>query len=248
MTKPLIGIVAERWSSSRKKPDARVQGQLSTYVDAVLGAGGVPIIVPLLPDANDLRQVYASLDGLLLPGGGDLDPQQYLTPPHPATGSIDADRDEVELFLARRALTDRKPLLGVCRGIQLLNVALGGSLYQDLPTEFDGALPHYFHYPEHPLDTPAHNVQVEEDSLLAQCLGQPIVQVNSRHHQAARQVAPGLNVVGRAPDGVIEALELPGHPFALGVQWHPENMQARPEMRGIFVRFVQAALGEKDNW
>ena len=241
MPKPLIGLVAERWSSSTKHKNSRVQGQLSSYIDAILGAGGLPIIIPLLPDAEDLREIYARINGLILPGGGDLDPQQYLTPPHPATSSIDADRDEVELFLARRALADQMPLLGVCRGVQLFNVALGGNLYQDLPTEFPGCIDHYYHYPEYPLDHIAHSVQVEEDSLLAQCVGSPIVQVNSRHHQAPRDVAPGLIVVGRAPDGVIEAIEMPSHPFALGLQWHPENLQAQPEMRGLFEKFVAAA-------
>jgi putative glutamine amidotransferase len=243
MNKPLIGIVAERWSSSTTHPNKRVQGQLSSYVDAVLGAGGLPIIIPLLPDSADLQAIFGRLDGLLLPGGGDLDPQQYLTPPHPATGSIDADRDEVELYLARRALAEPRPLLGVCRGLQLLNVAAGGDLYQDLPTEFPGAQPHYFHYPQHPLEHAAHSVKVEEDSLLARCLGTPLAQVNSRHHQAARRLGRGLVAVARAPDGVVEAIELPGHPFALGVQWHPENLQNQPEMKRLFEVFVQAARG-----
>lgn len=241
MAKPLVGIVAERWSSSVNNPNRRVQGQLSTYIDAVLGAGGLPVLIPLALPNDDLLRVYARVEGIILPGGGDLDPQLYHTSPHPATHSIDAERDRVELLLAQYAVADRKPVFGICRGIQVLNVALGGTLFQDLPSEYEAGQEHYFHYPEFPLDHHGHAVQVEEDSLLARCVGTPIVEVNSRHHQAARDVAPGLAVVGRAPDGVIEALELPGHPFALGVQWHPENLQAQPEMRALFERFVQRA-------
>jgi putative glutamine amidotransferase len=240
MTPPLIGIVGERWSSSVTYPNRRVVGQLGSYVEAVLGAGGLPVIVPPLPETR-LAALYGRLDGVLLPGGADLDPALYQATPHPATNGIDPDRDAAELFLARRALADHKPLLGICRGAQALTVAAGGSLYQDLPTEFPNALAHSFSPPEHPVDHLAHPVRVEEDSLLARCLGEPVAQVNSRHHQAARQVPPGLQVVAWAPDGVIEAVEALGHPFGLGVQWHPENLQARPEMKALFVRFVQAA-------
>ena len=241
MPKPLIGITTERWSSSLSHPNTRVQGHLSSYVEAILGAGGLPILIPLSLADDDLRQVYARLSGLMIPGGGDIDPAEYRATPHPETNSIDAGRDHVELFLTRQALTDRKPILGICRGIQVLNVAAGGTLYQDLPSEHPDALPHYFRHPEFSLDHPAHTVKIEEDSLLARCLDTPIVQVNSRHHQAAKEVAPDLAVVGRAPDGVIEALELPAHPFALAVQWHPENLQARPEMRALFTAFIAAS-------
>jgi putative glutamine amidotransferase len=241
MAKPLIGLVASYWASPNQNPRARVQGQMSTYVDAILGAGGLPVLIPVALPAEDLAQLYGELAGLVLPGGGDVDPRHYAAAPHPATYSIDDDRDRVELYLTRQAVADRKPFFGVCRGIQVLNVALGGTLYQDLPSERPGALPHYFRAPEFAPDHMAHTIQVEEDSLLARCLGAPIAQVNSRHHQAARDVAPGLTVVARAPDGVVEALELPGHPFALGVQWHPENLQAEPGMRGLFEGLVQAA-------
>jgi putative glutamine amidotransferase len=243
MTPPLIGIVGERWSSSITTPNRRVIGQLGTYVEAVRGAGGLPVIVPPLPEA-DLPALYARLDGLLLAGGADLDPALYRAAPHPATTGLDPERDAAELLLARRALAERKPLLGICRGAQALAVAAGGTLYQDLPTEVAGALPHAFPYPDYAADHLAHPVRVEEDSLLARCLGTPVAQVNSRHHQAARQVPVGLQVVAWAPDGVIEALEAPGHPCALGVQWHPENLQARPEMKALFVHFVRAAAAE----
>jgi putative glutamine amidotransferase len=239
--KPVIGLTSQRWSSSPARRNARVQGELSSYIDAVLTAGGLPVLIPVSVQGDDLRELYGRLNGLVLPGGGDVAPDHYQAPWHPATHSVDADRDQAEIWLARQALTDGKPLFGICRGLQVLNVASGGSLVQDIPSQLPGSGPHYFHYPEYPLDYAAHSVQIEEDSLLALCFESPIVEVNSRHHQAMREVGPGLQVVGRAPDGVIEAVEAPALPFALAVQWHPENMQSQPGMRALFERFVAEA-------
>jgi len=241
MTKPLIGLTTQRWSSSAVRRNNRVQGLLSSYIDAVVAAGGLPVLIPLSVQGDDLQDLYGRLNGLVLPGGGDISPDYYQAALHPATNEMDDDRDLAEIWLARQALTDGKPLFGICRGLQVLNVASGGSLIQDLPSEMPQALPHYFHTPEYPADYPAHSVQIEEDSLLADCFDSPIVQVNSRHHQAMRQVGPGLMVVGRAPDGVIEAVQAPALPFVLGVQWHPENMQSQAGMRALFQRFVAAA-------
>jgi putative glutamine amidotransferase len=241
MPKPLIGITTERWSSSLTRRNARVQGVLGSYVDAVLAAGGLPILIPVSVQGDDLKELYGRLQGVVLPGGGDVSPDYYQASLHPATHEVDADRDLAELWLARQALADGKPLFGICRGLQVLNVASGGSLVQDIPSELPGAAPHYFRYPEYPLDHPAHSVQIEEDSLLADCFDGPIVEVNSRHHQAMREVGSGLQVVGRAPDGVVEAVQAAGLPFILGVQWHPENMQSQAGMRALFERFVASA-------
>ena len=241
MPKPLIGLIAEYWASPSKNVKSRLQGQLDSYIEALQGAGGLPVLIPQsLPD-EDVQQLYGHLHGLVLPGGGDLDPQLYGAARHPATDSVDPERDRVELYLTRQAVADHKPFFGICRGVQVLNVALGGTLYQDVPSELDNPQPHYFRAPEFQRDHLGHTIQVEEDSLLARCLGTPLVEVNSRHHQSAREVPAGLNIVARAPDGVIEALELPQHPFALGVQWHPENLQAQAPMRALFEQFVAAA-------
>lgn len=245
MPKPLIGITTQRWSSSVTRPNQRVQGELHGYMDAVLAVGGLPVLIPLAVQGADLAELYGYLAGLVLPGGGDVEPALFGAAKHPTTNGIDADRDQAELWLARQALADDKPLLGICRGLQVLNVAAGGDLVQDLPTEVPSANPHYFRYPDYPLDYPAHNVQVAEDSLLARVVGEPILEVNSRHHQALGAVAPSLAVVGRAPDGVIEAVESPRHPFALAVQWHPENLQAQPAMRALFAQFVAAAADRR---
>ena len=241
MPKPLIGITTERWSSSLAQPNNNVQGVFTTYIDAVSQASGLPVLIPLSLDDDDFLALYVRVQAVLLPGGGDLDPSLYAATSHPATNGIDPDRDRVELQLTRQAVADRKPFFGICRGAQVFNVALGGTLYQDLPSERPGDVRHSHPFPEFPREYIAHPVKVEEESRLARLLGAPIVSVNSRHHQAVKDVAPGLHVVARAPDGVIEALELPAHPFALAVQWHPENLQHQPEMRALFEKFIEAA-------
>lgn len=241
MVKPLIGITSERWSSSAIRRNTRVQGVLSSYLDAVLQAGGLPVMLPASVQGDDLKDLYGRLAGVILPGGGDISPDHYQAALHPATNGVDAARDQAEIWLARQALADGKPLFGICRGLQVLNVASGGTLVQDIPSELPGALPHYFRYPDFPLDHPAHSVQIAEDSLLADCFDSSIVEVNSRHHQSMREVGPGLQVVGRSPDGVIEAVQAPALPFVLGVQWHPENLQTQAGMRALFERFVAAA-------
>lgn len=241
MAKPVIGLTAEHFSSGYfAEPDRGVQGVLGTYIDALLGAGGLPVLIPLSLTDADLRALVERLDGLLIPGGGDVDPAYYGQAPHPQLGEVDPDRDRVELAAVRLALASGQPLLGVCRGAQVMNIAQGGTLVQDLPSQHARALRHAHPVKDFPREHLAHPVQIEEESLLARSLGKPIVQVNSRHHQAIQAVAPGLAVVARAPDGVIEGIEQPGHPFALGVQWHPENLQALPEMKALFVRFVEA--------
>jgi putative glutamine amidotransferase len=241
MSKPLIGITTERWSSSLTHRNGRVQGALGSYVEALLAAGGLPVLIPVSVQGEDLAELYGRLQGVILPGGGDVAPAYYQAEAHPATHEVDADRDQAELWLARQALSDGKPFFGICRGLQVLNVASGGSLVQDLPSEQPQSARHLYHYPDYPLDYPAHSVKIEEDSLLAGCFDSPIVEVNSRHHQAMREVGAGLQVIGRSPDGVIEAVQATTAPFVLGVQWHPENMQAQAGMRALFERFVAAA-------
>lgn len=238
--KPLIGITADYYSSSTVTPNRNVQGVYHTYTAAVIRAGGLPVFIPLTVTGDDLRFVYGRLQGVLVPGGGDIDPQVFGEAPHAKTHEIVPDRDRLELDMIKRAAADGKPVFGICRGVQAFNVALGGTLWQDLPSEYPAVLAHYA-----PADAPSdhimHSVEIEEESHLARLIGQPILGVNSRHHQSVKAVAPGLAVAARAPDGVIEAIELPGHPFALGVQWHPENFPDRPEMRALFNEFVRAA-------
>ena len=241
MSKPLIGLTAERWSSGyQPAPDTNVQGVLRTYIEALLGAGALPVVIPLGLTDEDRRALVARLDGVVLPGGGDIDPAEYGQEPHPALSDVDVLRDSLELNLARDAAQSDLPLLAVCRGVQVLNVALGGTLVQDIPSQVPGAVKHSFRLIDAPREHLAHAVKVAEGSRLAEILGTPITSVNSRHHQSVDKVAPGLEVVAHAPDGVIEGVEHPTHPFLIGVQWHPENLQAIPEMKRLFVKVGEA--------
>jgi putative glutamine amidotransferase len=183
----------------------------------------------------------------------DIAPGLYGEKPHPKLGKVDAPLDKAELVLARWALSDGLPLLGVCRGIQVLNVAAGGTLYQDLPSQFPGALAHACSTPDYPRTHRAHAIHVEPDSRLAGILNAHETMVNSRHHQAVKDLAAGFCVTARAPDGVIEGIEAAGYRpgaegcFAVGVQWHPENLAAEdPQMLAIFQALVRAAAARLD--
>lgn len=238
MTRPLIGITRH----PDDDPDrVNLDRLLAQIVQGVERAGGLPAWVPLGLADDTLHALSARLDGLLLSGGGDVDPARYGAEPHPSLSGISAERDRTEHALVWWATrTTPQPLFGICRGAQVLNVAWGGRLYRDIASELPGALPHTYPAETHARQRP-HAIQVEEDSLLAQLLEQPLLNVNSLHHQGVREVAPGLRVTARAPDGLAEAIEVPGHVFALAVQWHPECLPDAPEQRRLFEAFVEAA-------
>jgi putative glutamine amidotransferase len=194
-----------------------------------------------LSDDTLLRAAYKQVDALLLPGGEDVNPRHYGEPPHEKCGPPSPARDATELALARWAVAEGKPLLAICRGIQVLNVALGGSLYQDIAAQVPGAGRHDW-YPDHPRSLRAHDAVLEPDSRLATMVGSASLPVNSLHHQAVKDVAAGLRVVACAPDGVVEALEAAGHPFAMAVQWHPEELAGSdPQAQRLFDALVEAA-------
>ncbi|HLH22971.1 MAG TPA: gamma-glutamyl-gamma-aminobutyrate hydrolase family protein [Chloroflexota bacterium] len=234
----LVGITCATLVPQGQRPPTFRQNQ--SYARAVAAAGGLPVLLPLLDDAAALRALYDRLDGLLLPGGGDVNPARYGQPARPEchVEGVDDCRDHVELTLARWALADGKPLLGICRGQQALAVAAGGALYQDIPTQLDGALPH-----EHADARTAlvHPIRVEPTSRLAAVLGAAALDVNSIHHQAVARLADGWRPVAWAPDGVVEGIEHPAHPFALAVQFHPEELVPAhaPSVR-LFAAFVAA--------
>lgn len=234
---PLIGIPCFKSEEGR----GVFLGQNASYVEAIGAAGGAPILIPLISDEEKLRAIYVKLDGLLLAGGGDVDPSYYGEERHPACSKVDPLRDWVELTLARWALAEGLPILAICRGIQVLNVAAGGTLYQDLPSQRPSEIDHTYH-PERPLTELVHSVEVEPGSRLAGIVGEGCLAVNSGHHQAVKDVAPGFKVAARAPDGVVEAIESEAHPFALGVQWHPEELvKDASHMQRMFEDFVSAA-------
>jgi putative glutamine amidotransferase len=238
LSSPLIGITTSRVYNRYGFSQIAVT---EAYVKAVSRAGGTPLLIPLgLPDAA-YPTLLEHLDGILFTGGGDVQPERYGGQPHPLVSEIDPDRDRVEISLLKDCLTGNKPFLGICRGLQLINVAMGGSLYEDLQMQHPLAQRHQF-FPEKPRTFPAHGVQIEPESRLAGILGSTQTEVNSLHHQGVRQLAAGLLASAHAPDGVIEAFELPDYPFGLAVQWHPEWMQDRESMRALFQAFNQAAL------
>lgn len=208
---------------------------------AVEQAGGLPVAIPAGLREDTLRDIYQRLDGVLLPGGADVDPALYGETPHAKTYGIDAPRDAVELTLARWTVADDRPLLGICRGHQVINVALGGSLVQDIPSQVTTTLTHD-QADELPRTNRLHEVAIDPTSRLAAILGTTRVQVNSLHHQAVAQPAPVAVITAHAPDGVIEALEIPDKRFAVSVQWHPEDLAGDDaQMAALFAAFVAAA-------
>lgn len=238
---PLIGIPA---SVYRETPGATYLQFNGNYPAALAASGALPLVIPLGLGEEALRGIFARLDGLCLAGGVDVDPEHYGEARHPALGKVDAARDAVELTLAHWALAADLPVFGVCRGIQLLNVAAGGSLYQDLAAQLPEALRHDLAPDNSPWERPVHRVRVAAASRLAGILGGDELATNSFHHQAVKAPAPGFVPVAWTADGVIEGIEDPSRRFAVGVQWHPEGMYGTdPLARRLFDAFVAASKG-----
>ena len=233
---PIIGITASHDTNSYGQLGVRL---MQAYIDAVAEAGGVPVVVPSSLARGGWEALYARLDGILFSGGGDIAVERFAGQPHPRVDDVEPERDSIELSLLRAAATDGKPFLGICRGCQLVNVGLGGTLYTHLADQLPGALDHA--YPGNLRTVLVHEVQIEEGTQVAAVLDEPIVKVNSHHHQGLNDIAPVLRVAGRAPDGLVEAVELLGHPFGLAVQWHPEWLTALAHTRRLFRSFVQSA-------
>lgn len=228
--RPLIGITCSFEEERRRY----CLGE--AYVQAVEEAGGLPLPVPYTGAAGALPWLEL-IDGLILSGGGDVDPFYFGEEPLPGCGEVDPRRDAFELELARGALRRRLPILGICRGLQVLNIAAGGDIYQDIYRQVPGCLKHR---QDAPRWAATHGVEVREGTRLARLLGTGSLRVNSFHHQAVRRVAPGLVVAACAPDGLIEALEGAGPDFVLGVQWHPETMWEKDRrFLALFVALVE---------
>jgi putative glutamine amidotransferase len=220
--------------------------KLEDYRQAILHVGGEPrVLDPSMP----IEQALAGIDGLMLTGGDDVAPSRYGEEAHPTVVEAEAGRDEFEIGLINSARARQLPILAICRGVQMLNVACGGTLIQDIPSQLTGALAHSLPVPPNLAYSLAHEVWVEKDSLLSKLMRERLAddtcEVNSRHHQAVKDVARGFRVSATAPDGVIEAIEDPAAAFCLGVQWHPENFFRTGEFRSLFEGFVEAAQGKK---
>jgi putative glutamine amidotransferase len=238
MTAPIIGVTTGRIAGENGQTDQFAAPM--SYLNAITRAGGVPLLIPSCLDEAQLRSAFARLDGILFTGGADVNPTLFNGIPHPRIYGIDDDRDRSEITLIRLSVDEQKPFLGICRGIQVINVALGGTLYTDIQDQLNGASRHDF-YPDVPRDTLAHEITIEPATHLAAVLNGTRFSVNSLHHQGLQLIAPGLHVSAHAADGLVEGVEVPAHPFGLGVQWHPEWLQEHAPQRALFQRFIQAA-------
>ncbi|MDP9129904.1 MAG: gamma-glutamyl-gamma-aminobutyrate hydrolase family protein [Candidatus Binatota bacterium] len=244
---PLIAITAGE-VVNREYPWAPVtHGQSHTYVDAVVRAGGAPIIVPIVNNQTVLRKLYDQCDGLLLSGGNDLDPRNYSSKPVIKTRRISPQRDKQEIQLLKWAFEDDKPVLGICRGMQLINVTLDGNLYQDIVTSVPTAHNHEACIVDKDFNHLAHHLKLAAGSQLAKILETDTMAANTLHHQAVHELGKGLVITARAEDGVIEAIELPGKRFVIGVQSHPETLEAgtEPHWRKLFTAFIGSCKSAK---
>jgi len=237
MSKPLIGIISYRSGRDASKAKFSLN---EVYVSALSNAGAIPLMIPLGLPEDSLSGLVERLDGVLFSGGGDIAPQRYRSRLHPKVAGVDQDRDRVEISLFGKVIERKLPFLGICRGLQLVNVALGGTLYEDLLEQRPGSLHHQA--PNTWVRSRIiHFVSIDRKSRLFEIMQTLETGVNSHHHQGVRKPGKRLKITAIAPDGIIEALELQQYGFGLAVQWHPEWMQSDPAMRALFSAFVQAA-------
>jgi len=243
---PLIGITCSRLTGGAwglYSLGDFMDYTLSEYSQAILNAGGAPVILPAAQDRKSLESILASVQGLILSGGPDIHPRSYGEEPLAGLGEVDEALDRMELLAAGLAIEQGLPLLGICRGIQLLNVTLGGTLYQDIAAQVPESI---CHTPKTDKAVNTHTVRIEAGSRLRQIIGKHEIWVNGKHHQSLKDLAPDLVVTARAKVGIVEAVEFPGKHFIVGVQWHPEGTwRDDPFSRKLFSAFVQAARGRR---
>ncbi|MFD1675659.1 gamma-glutamyl-gamma-aminobutyrate hydrolase family protein [Alicyclobacillus fodiniaquatilis] len=244
MVRPLIGLTGMRHVRATNLPGMPLPGVALSddYTEGVERAGGLPVVIPFLSD-DTLAQIATRLDGLLLSGGEDVDPTTFGEEPMYGLGNVVAERDRLEIALIHLMRAQGKPVLGICRGIQMLNVALGGTLYQDLPRQWKGKIQHAQKAARNHV---SHRVKIEPGSRLAACFdGEKTLKVNSFHHQAIRKLAEPLRAVAWDAENLVEAVEATSGPFMLGVQWHPENLwRTDTKTLGLFRALVEAVQGK----
>jgi len=233
MEKPVIGIGADVGAA---KPGGRERAfNYLSYIESLRRAGAIPVLIP--PQPENIGELVEQLDGIVLAGGDDCDPGLYGEEKHETCDPMDARRQANEIALARFAREKGIPALGICLGAQVMNVAAGGKLIQDILSQVEGAMDHA----SQPENRARHDVRIEPRTRLASILGEAELNVNSSHHQAVRDAGRGLRLAAKAPDGVIEAVEDPNHRFYVGVQWHPEDMPGEDSASRLFAALVEAA-------
>lgn len=234
MRKPLIGLTP---SHDTKSNDISMR---PTYVGAIQAAGGIPVVLPLDASEEDLQQLVDTLDGFLFTGGPDLHPFLFGEETYIHCGDVSVKRDTLEMTLLPLVMKAGKPILGICRGIQCLNVGLGGTIYQDVPSQFERNYQLVHRQPFY-YDVPSHKVTITSGTRMEDICGDSVIQVNSMHHQAIKDLAPGCVVSAVASDGLIEAMEMPEYPYLVAVQWHPEYLWSKNRAAAnLFRSFIEA--------
>lgn len=232
MSKPIIGVMP-LWDDEKESI-----WMLPGYFDGINQAGAIPIMFPFTEDKQELDQLINMCDGFLFTGGHDASPELYNENPLDGLVSCCMKRDKMESYILKKTIQINKPVLGICRGIQFINAALGGTLYQNLPTQFETETEHH---QNPPYDVPVHKVKVIKDSPLYKCLNSELLDVNSYHHQAVKDLAPNLKVMAVSEDGLVEAVYMPELRFLWAVQWHPEfSYKTDDNSRKIFKAFIEA--------
>ena len=230
--KPLIGVMP-LWDDDKESV-----WMLPGYLEGIRQAGGIPVILPFTSENDELEQLAKMCDGFLFTGGHDVSPELYSEKPVNDSVICCKDRDEMESWYLKYAISSDKPLLGICRGIQFINAALGGTLYQDLPTQHPSGIDHH---QKPPYDIPVHTVSIVKDSPLGKLLDTEQLSVNSYHHQAVKDLSPRLKAMAISTDGLIEAVFMPEHRFLWAVQWHPEfSYLTDINSRKIFKAFIDS--------
>ncbi|MBN1918041.1 MAG: gamma-glutamyl-gamma-aminobutyrate hydrolase family protein [Verrucomicrobia bacterium] len=240
MGSPLIGVTTRTYfiRQGAGEPQSEVNLAACTYIRAVEQAGGVPVLLPLVADEEAIRRLLDLVGGVILTGGWDIDPGLYGQEPHEMLQKIDVRKDEMERVLADMLLDEPKPVLAICRGAGMLNIAAGGTLHQDISLAVEKPVKHDYHSAT---PTAAHSVRIEARSRLARIVGGTELRVNSLHHQCIARLAERFVPTAHAPDGVLEAFEDQTHPFLLGVQWHPEDLVHEAPSAALFAALVQAS-------
>jgi putative glutamine amidotransferase len=240
--KPIIGITCGEIHNQTEPWSPVAFGQSQTYVNAIIGAGGIPLLLPLSASEDILRPLYDLLDGICFAGGNDLNPKLYNQKPYESVTDYSPLRDTTEQMLLRWTLQDKKPLLAICRGMHLLNVEFGGTLYQDIPVDVPDSLDHNASTKLETLEDLSHKLRIDPHSKLATILGEATIGTNTHHHQAIHKLGATIQATAWAEDTIIEAIEIDGYPFAIGVQAHPESLvDVEPRWALLFASFVKAS-------